>query len=96
MTQPYNFVAEIHLIRGVVSAFVFPSAAIARALSSTFKVFIATKTMTTQRVATGCIAATRSAVAPRRNIEIKKIHIELVYVGLAHARPNDLGSASVI
>ena len=23
-----------------------------------------------------------------RNIEIKKIHIELVYVGLAHARPN--------
>ena len=28
--------------------------------------FIATKTMTTQRVASGCIAATRSAVAPRR------------------------------
>ena len=24
-----------------------------------------------------------------RNIEIKKIHIELVYVGLAHARPNN-------
>ena len=38
MTQSYNFVAEIHLGSGVVSAFVFPSAAIARALSSTFKV----------------------------------------------------------
>ena len=33
-----SFVAEIHLGSGVVSAFVFPSAAIARALSSTFKV----------------------------------------------------------
>ena len=30
--------------------------------------FIATKTMTTQRVATGCIAATRRAVAPRKEI----------------------------
>ena len=38
VTQPYNFVAEIHLASGVVSAFVFPSAAIAWALSSTFKV----------------------------------------------------------
>ena len=72
MTQPYKFVAEIHLASGVVSAFVFPSAAIARALFN-FQSFIATKTMTTQRVATGCIAATRSAVAPRYTPGIGKI-----------------------
>ena len=40
-----NFVAEIPLGSGVVSAFVNPSAAIAQALSSTF---VATKVMTTQ------------------------------------------------